>query len=60
MLGNFFYEIVDMPVMKTFVTTLYLEIIATDSKKFASKAEQWLASQHLELVKTDALPNNMG
>ena len=49
-----------MPFMFKFATTLDLGIIATDTKKINIKGKKpWIASQYLDLVKTDAFPHNM-
>ena len=49
-----------MLIMLKFATTLDLEIVTIDTKNYISKAKPWLASQYLALVKTDALPYNLG
>ena len=49
-----------MPIMLKFATTLDLEKIALDTKNYISKAKPWLASQYLDLVKTNTLPYNLG
>ena len=58
MLRKFLYSHYGYAHQVKFVTTLDLEIIAKDTKNYTSKAKPWLASQYLDLVKTDARPYN--